>query len=47
MKEKIKSIKKNNKEKNDGVILDSCVSAPHPEMARNTDEDEPCDDSRA
>ena len=26
--------------------LDRCISAPHPEMARNTDADEPCDDSR-
>ena len=27
--------------------LDQCTSAPHPEMARNTDADEPCDDNRA
>jgi hypothetical protein len=26
--------------------LDKCISAPHAEMARNTDEDEPCDDGR-
>ena len=26
--------------------LDTCTSAPHAEMARNTDEDEPCDDGR-
>ena len=24
--------------------LDKCLTAPHPEMARNTDNDEPCDD---
>lgn len=23
--------------------LDKCVSAPHPEMARNNETDEPCD----
>lgn len=27
--------------------LDQCLNAPHPEMARNTDADEPCDDNRA
>lgn len=27
--------------------LDKCVTAPHPEMARNTDTDEPCDDGIA
>ena len=27
--------------------LDQCLSAPHAEMARNTDTDEPCDDNRA
>jgi hypothetical protein len=27
--------------------LDQCTTAPHPEMARNTDSDEPCDDNRA
>ncbi|HNX23947.1 MAG TPA: hypothetical protein PKG60_07835 [Spirochaetota bacterium] len=26
--------------------LDKCVTAPHPEMARNTNDDEPCDDDR-
>jgi hypothetical protein len=26
--------------------LPVCTSAPHPEMARNTDEDLPCEDSR-
>lgn len=26
--------------------LPSCTSAPHPEMARNADDDEPCDDGR-
>lgn len=27
--------------------LPQCTSAPHPEMARNTDSDEPCDDGRS
>jgi len=27
--------------------LPPCTTAPHPEMARNYDEDEPCDDGRA
>lgn len=27
--------------------LDQCTTAAHPEMARNTDADEPCDDNRA
>lgn len=27
--------------------LPYCTSAPHPEMARNSDEDEPCDDGRS
>ncbi|HOO71459.1 MAG TPA: hypothetical protein PK926_06830 [Spirochaetota bacterium] len=26
--------------------LDYCTSAAHPEMARNSDEDAPCDDNR-
>jgi hypothetical protein len=26
--------------------LPLCTSAPHPEMARNADSDEPCDDGR-
>jgi hypothetical protein len=26
--------------------LPVCTSAPHPEMARTTDDDEPCDDGR-
>lgn len=26
--------------------LPQCTSAAHPEMARNSDEDEPCDDGR-
>ena len=33
--------------KNEIEELDKCVTAPHPEMARNTDNDEPCDDGRA
>lgn len=27
--------------------LPPCTTAAHPEMARNVDEDEPCDDGRA
>jgi len=27
--------------------LDKCLIAPHAEMVRNTDKDEPCDDGRA
>lgn len=40
--EKIKKETEKNKDK-----LDQCISAPHPEMARNTDSDEPCDDNRS
>lgn len=29
------------------VDLDQCTKAPHPEMARNDDNDEPCDDNRS
>ena len=28
------------------IKLDQCTSTSHPEMARNTDADEPCDDNR-
>ena len=28
-------------------FMDQCTSAAHPEMVRNTDLDEPCDDNRA
>ena len=27
--------------------LESCLIAAHPEMIRNSNEDEPCDDNRA
>lgn len=27
--------------------LEPCTTAAHPEMARNADDDEPCDDARA
>ena len=47
MEKKLKNDKDEIKENKDKAALDSCVSAPHPEMARNSDEDEPCDDSRA
>ncbi len=43
-KENLKNeIIENKKKKN----LDQCLSAAHPEMIRNTDTDEPCDDNRA
>jgi hypothetical protein len=47
MKEKIETIKKNDKDKNEKLNLDKCVSAAHPEMARNENDDEPCDDGRS
>jgi hypothetical protein len=40
-----KEIAKENKLKKKD--LDQCTIAPHPEMVRNTDADEPCDDNRA
>jgi len=27
--------------------LDKCLTADHPEMARNNNDDEPCDDNRS
>ena len=42
---KIKVIKKTDKIK-EKLPLDKCVTAAHPEMARNYDKDEPCDDGR-
>ena len=33
-------------EKNKKIELEPCRNAPHAEMARNQDKDEPCDDSR-
>jgi len=32
--------------KNEIKNLDKCLTAPHAEMVRNTDKDEPCDDGR-
>lgn len=28
------------------VEINGCMTAPHPEMARNTEEDEPCEESK-
>jgi len=48
MKEKIETIKPTEADKVKGNLeLDKCVTAPHPEMMRNTNEDGPCDDDRA
>ncbi|HOP64425.1 MAG TPA: hypothetical protein PK358_15410 [Spirochaetota bacterium] len=33
----------NIKQKKVKQTLDKCLSAPHPEMARNNDTDEPCE----
>ena len=42
---------KNLNEKNENIkknkelhTLDKCITAPHPEMARNTGKDEPCEE---
>jgi len=48
MNEKIETIKPTEIDKIQGNLeLDKCVTAPHPEMIRNTNADEPCDDDRA
>ena len=48
MKEKIETVKSRDIDKvNGNMELDRCITAPHPEMVRNTDDDEPCDDDRA
>ena len=48
MKEKIENIEPTEIDKVKGNIeLDKCVTAPHPEMIRNSDADEPCDDDRS
>jgi len=48
MKEQIETIKPTDIDKVKGTVeLDKCVTAPHPEMIRNTNADEPCDDDRA
>ncbi len=42
----MKTIRKENnnlKKKEVKYSLDKCVNAPHPEMARNSDTDEPCE----
>ncbi len=47
MNDKIKTIEPSESDKIQGnVELDKCVTAPHPEMIRNTNPDEPCDDDR-
>lgn len=45
MKEKTDNIKPVDKVKGN-VELDRCVTAPHPEMIRNTNADEPCEEDR-
>lgn len=45
MKDKIENNNKLNK-KNQKHDLDKCVTTAHPEMARNYEDDEPCDDGR-
>ncbi len=30
---------------NEEMKLNACTTAPHPEMARNTTEDEPCEEA--
>lgn len=48
MKEKIeKTVKSDTLKKEEFIELDKCVVADHPEMSRNTNEDEPCDDGRS
>ena len=42
--QKSEILKENESEKKK---LDQCLTAPHPEMVRNTDPDEPCDDNRS
>jgi len=46
MKNKIKNIDKKDNIKQIQP-LDKCVTAAHAEMARNNDDDEPCDDNRS
>ena len=38
---------KQNINKTEKVPLDRCITAAHPEMVRNSNDDEPCDDSRS
>ena len=48
MKEKIETTKQSDIDKIQGNMeLDKCVTAPHPEMIRNSNADEPCDDDRS
>jgi len=48
MNEKIETIKHSDKNiKQDIMPLDKCVTTSHPEMARNENKDEPCDDGRS
>ena len=37
------NVKHENKSKEKKEPLDKCISAPHPEMARNSESDEPCE----
>ena len=45
MNDKIDNYEPSDLDKIQGNLeLDKCVTAPHPEMVRNTNSDEPCDD---
>jgi len=46
MKTKTENIKNHGK-MSSGFPLDQCVIADHPEMARNSNDDEPCNDNRS
>lgn len=41
---KINNISKEKTIEND-IKLDNCISAPHPEMTRNSSPDEPCEEN--
>jgi len=45
MKSKFENNNKTDKTKNN-LYLNKCVTVAHAEMARNNDNDEPCDDGR-
>ena len=47
MKEKIENINKNIIKSKSNHPLDRCITTAHPEMARNNNDDEPCDDDRS
>ncbi len=47
MEEKFEKSIKSDKLKKEIIELDKCVTADNPEMARNSNNDEPCDDGRS